>query len=141
MQQYIKVKTIIKPQHECKFKGKCKVHPWNLGLLGFYAQEFEKFDLTPWSLVSLTKTHPQLVLAVKWHFIYCKISWIELTIYRSGTNSCTCSRELENKLKNMKKRMRHSRRWRSVCFRGLKLDFLKSSQLLKFSFYFQNFEK
>ena len=47
---------------------------------GFYTSMFQKFDFTPWSLISLAIYFPQLVFAVKWHmcmlmyFIFAKSS-------------------------------------------------------------------
>ena len=45
----------------------CKLHPWHLGLFGFYTPKFQNLDFTPWSLVPLAIHPPRLVSAVNWH--------------------------------------------------------------------------
>ena len=52
-----------------KMRINCKLHPWSLGLIGFYTPKFQKLDFTPWSLVPLVIHPPQLVSVVKWHII------------------------------------------------------------------------
>ena len=47
----------------------CKLHPWSLGLIGFYTPKFQKLDFIPWSLIPLAIYPPWLVFAVKWHII------------------------------------------------------------------------
>ena len=47
----------------------CKLHSWNLELIGFYTPKFQKLDFTPWSLVPLAIYPLRLVFAIKWHII------------------------------------------------------------------------
>ena len=45
----------------------CKLHPWSLGLTGFYTPKFQKLDFTPCSLILLAIHTPRLVFSVRWH--------------------------------------------------------------------------
>ena len=44
-------------RYQLIFRINCKLHPWNLGLTGFYTPKFRKLDFTPWSL-TLLAIHP-----------------------------------------------------------------------------------
>ena len=62
------------------FKINYKLHPWSLGLIGFYTPEFQKLDFTPWSLAMLTIHTLWSLFAIKWHmrmltgFIFAKLA-------------------------------------------------------------------